>query len=400
MSLRIKKRPAKKTGLSTAGYTVHNRAELVKGGKHFFDVLIKQIRSSKHSIHIQTYAFADDDTGTMVANELKQAAARGVKIYLLADGYASQKLSKDFITDLRESGIQFRFFEPLLRSRNFYFGRRLHHKVNVFDGIRAIVGSMNIADRYNDTNGEKSWLDMALYVEGEAAIRLEAICWQFWLRKRHRLQPNQEALDFAAAINEDECVPIRIRQNDWVMRKIEVSRTYNSLFGQAQENIYIVCSYFLPGKVLLRQLKRASRRGVKIHVVLAGTSDVKTSKFAERYLYRWMIRHKITIYEYQPTVLHAKLSIGDGEFLTIGSYNINGLSAYASIELNLDVKHKQTALQFESQVKKIIENDCKKVVPEEYVRHLLTPRQFMYWLSYQLMNFVLMIATFYYKQHD
>lgn len=400
MSLRIKKRSAKKNGLSTAGYTVHNRAELVKGGKHFFDVLIKQIRSCKHSIHIQTYAFADDDTGTMVANELKQAAARGVKIYLLADGYASQKLSKDFITDLRESGIQFRFFEPLLRSRNFYFGRRLHHKVNVFDGIRAIVGSMNIADRYNDTNGEKSWLDMALYVEGEAAIRLEAICWQFWLRKRHRLQPNQEALDFAAAINEDECVPIRIRQNDWVMRKIEVSRTYNSLFGQAQENIYIVCSYFLPGKVLLRQLKRASRRGVKIHVVLAGTSDVKTSKFAERYLYRWMIRHKITIYEYQPTVLHAKLSIGDGEFLTIGSYNINGLSAYASIELNLDVKHKQTALQFESQVKKIIENDCKKVVPEEYVRHLLTPRQFMYWLSYQLMNFVLMIATFYYKQHD
>lgn len=400
MSLRIKKRSAKKTGLSTSGYSVHNRAELVKGGKHFFDVLIKQIRSAKNSIHIQTYAFADDDTGTMVANELKQAAARGVKIYLLADGYASQKLSNDFVTDLRESGIQFRFFEPLLRSRNFYFGRRLHHKVNVFDGIRAIVGSMNIADRYNDNNGEKSWLDMALYVEGEAAIRLEAICWQFWLKKRHKLQPNQEALDFAAAINEDECVPIRIRQNDWVMRKIEVSRTYNSLFGQAQEKIYIVCSYFLPGKVLLRQLKRASRRGVKIHVVLAGTSDVKTSKFAERYLYRWMIRHKITIYEYQPTVLHAKLSIGDGEFLTIGSYNINGLSAYASIELNLDVKHKQTALQFESQVKKIIENDCKKVVPEEYVRHLFSPRQFMYWLSYQLMNFVLMIATFYYKQHD
>jgi cardiolipin synthase len=270
----------------------------------------------------------------------------------------------------------------------------------VFDSIRAIVGSKNIADRYNDTDEEKSWLDMAIYVEGEAAMKLEAICWQFWLKKRHKLQPNHEALEFAKAIAEDECIPVRIRQNDWVMRKIEISRSYASLFGSAKEHIYIMCSYFLPGKKLLRELKRASKRGVKIEVVLAGTSDVKTSKFAERYLYRWMFRHNIVIYEYQPTVLHAKMSIADHETMTIGSYNINGLSAYASVELNLDIKSKKIAAQFEQQVKKIIKEDCKKVDPKEYVYHLFTPRQLLYWLSYQMMNIVLMIATFYYKQHD
>jgi cardiolipin synthase len=373
---------------------------MVNGGKYFFDLHLKLIGEAKHSIHLQTYAFAEDETGIQIADALKDAARRGVKVYLLADGYASQKLSKEFKDGLKEAGVHFRYFEPLLKSRNFYFGRRLHHKVTVFDSVRAIVGSKNIADRYNDTPGEKSWLDMTIYVEGETAMKLEAICWQFWLKKRYKLQPPHEALEYAEAIPEKERVQIRIRQNDWVMRKIEISRSYFALFSSAQKSIYIMCSYFLPGKKLLRQLKKAAARGVKIQVVLAGTSDVKTAKFAERYLYRWMFRHGISIYEYQPTVLHAKMCIVDSESMTIGSYNINGLSAYASIELNLDVKNERIAGKFEKQVKQIMADDCKVVKADDYVYHLFTPRQLLYWLSYQLMNLVLTVATFYYKQRE
>jgi cardiolipin synthase len=398
----VKEKKARKIARAVvkSGYSKRNRVKIVKGGRQFFDVFVKLIGESKKSIHIQTYAFDDDETGRLVTNALIEAAARNVSIYILADGYASQKLSKAFLQELKEKGIHFRHFEPLLKSRNYYFGRRLHHKVAVFDEVRALVGSMNIADRYNDTAGEKSWLDMALYVEGEAALQLQVICWRLWLKSKRKMTPSKEAVDFAASIPEEEGVTVRVRRNDWVMRKIEISRSYYSLFGGAKDTIYIMCSYFLPGKHLLRQLKRAVRRGVKVYIVLAGTSDVKMAKFAERYLYRWILRNKMELYEYQPTVLHAKMSIADTEKITLGSYNLNGLSAHASIELNLDVTNKELGKNMEAQIKQIIANDCKKVDPDTYVRKIFTLRQFMFWASYQLLNFILTISTFYFKQQE
>jgi len=77
--------------------------------------------------------------------------------------------------------------------------------------------------------------------------------------------------------------------------------------------------------------------GVIIKVVQAGISDIALSKYAERYMYRWLLRNKVEIYEYQKTVLHGKIAVCDDQWMTVGSYNVNNLSAYASIELNLDV---------------------------------------------------------------
>jgi cardiolipin synthase len=88
-------------------------------------------------------------------------------------------------------------------------------------------------------------------------------------------------------------------------------------------------------------LRNAARRGVSVKVILAGKSDIMLSKNAERYLYDWLLRKKIGIYEFQPTVLHAKITVCDSEIVTIGSFNVNNISAYASLELNLDVKHKR-----------------------------------------------------------
>ncbi|MEO7923998.1 MAG: phosphatidylserine/phosphatidylglycerophosphate/cardiolipin synthase family protein [Chitinophagaceae bacterium] len=383
------------------GYTLRNRIKPVRAGKHFFDLLLKLVSEANDSVHIQTYAFDDDATGTMVADALIEAAQRKVEVYVLADGFASQGLSAAFIRKMLNAGIHFRHFEPMLKSKYFYFGRRLHHKIVVVDNVKALVGSMNIADRYNDREGEKSWLDVALYVEGEAAVELQEVCWRLWLKKKRKnISPGKKVRDFIAAIPEKEHTPVRIRQNDWVMQKIEISKSYYTLFGNAKHTIYIMCSYFLPGKRMLRYLKQAGRRGVKIHVVLAGTSDVKTAKFAERYLYRWLLRNNMNIYEYQPTVLHAKTSIADGQLFTIGSYNLNGLSAYASIELNLDVKDEKAGHAIEAQIKKIIKEDSKPVDPDTYVHHLFHPRQLLLWLSYQFMNFMLTITTFYFRQKE
>jgi cardiolipin synthase A/B len=153
-------------------FSDNNRVKLVRGGREYFDLLLQLIHSAKEFIHLQTYIFSHDETGSLVADALKKAAERNVAVYLLVDGYASQALSKSFIADLKSAGVNFRFFEPLFRSRNFYFGRRMHHKVFVADARHSLVGGINIADRYNDFEGHPAWLDFALYCEGETGKKI------------------------------------------------------------------------------------------------------------------------------------------------------------------------------------------------------------------------------------
>ena len=160
---------ASKALANTDAFTQHNQVSLIRSGKQYFDKLVQLIDDAKIIIHIQSYIFDDDETGNQVADALKNAAKRKVEVYLMADGYASQVMSQSFIDDMREAGIQFRFFEPLFKSKYFYFGRRMHHKIAVFDSKCALIGGVNIANRYNDLPGEPAWLDFALYTEGEIA---------------------------------------------------------------------------------------------------------------------------------------------------------------------------------------------------------------------------------------
>src|SRR5690242_11630099 len=121
-------------------FTSRNRVKIIRGGAEYFNLLLELINNAQESIHLQTYIFGNDETGNMVAEALMAAAKKKVNVYLLADGYASQSLSKKMIQSFEAAGVRFRFFEPLLKSKNFYFGRRLHHKIFVADGKYSLTG--------------------------------------------------------------------------------------------------------------------------------------------------------------------------------------------------------------------------------------------------------------------
>ena len=154
--------------------------KLVRGGQEYFETLIGLINKAQDSIHLQTYIFDDDATGLQVLTALTEAVKRKVNVYMLADGYASQRISRHILQEIRTSGIHFRYFEPLFKGKNFYFGRRMHQKIFVADAKYALVGGINIADKYNDLPGKPAWLDFALYAEGEIAIQLCVQCWKTW----------------------------------------------------------------------------------------------------------------------------------------------------------------------------------------------------------------------------
>lgn len=383
-------------------YTSRNRISLVHSGEDYFSLLLKLIEKAKQAIHLQVYIYDDDETGKQVGDALKAAAKRGVAVHLHVDGYASQKLKGEFRNEMIAAGVHFKFFEPLLKSRHFYFGRRLHQKIFVTDGLYSLVGGLNIGDRYNDMPDEKAWYDVALYSEGEISYHLHLICNAMW-RKRRKLKDTihkKEIEEFCDSIPKDERQMIRIRQNDWVKRKSEVWNTYRMLFAQANESITIMCSYFLPGRTYRKLLSRASARGVKIKVILAGKSDVAVSKNAERYLYDWLLRKNIRIYEFETTVLHAKMSVVDGDMVTIGSFNVNNISAYASLELNLDVKSKEFASHVHEVMDEAIAKDCKSVTAENYRSSTNIFRKLWQKICYTFVNAMLTLFTFYFKQED
>jgi cardiolipin synthase A/B len=350
-----------------SGYSDQNKIRLVRGGKPYFDQVIEMIDGAREIIQFQVYIFDYDETGKAVAEALIAAAKRNVEVYLVTDGYASQKLPKTFIQEAEKSGIHFRFFEPLFKSRHSYFGRRMHHKVIVVDNRFALVGGVNISNHYNDLPHQPGWLDFALFMEGQVANELCRVCEEIWngylpLKPVHLCNGKDVSFD----ILPDEFCEVRVRRNDWITKKNQVSRSYIEMFNRAEDHIIMMSGYFLPGPVIRRNMKKAAARGVKIKLILAGMSDVMVAKYAERYMYNWIFRNNIELFEYKPCVLHGKVATFDKKWATIGSYNVNIISAYASLELNIDVHNSKFAGMLDDTMEKIIQNDCLQVTKENF----------------------------------
>ncbi len=380
-------------------YTTRNKVKLIRGGNEYFTQLLLLINSAQHSIHLQIYIYHDDETGLMIGEAMMNAAKRNVQVYFIADGYASRAMSKSFITRLQNAGIHFKYFEPFFKSKHFYFGRRLHRKVFIADGKHALVGGMNITNRYNDMPGTPAWLDFAMYVQGEAAVQLFQVCTDIWKwNKPQIIQLPNDIEDFLQKIPQTEYCSVRVRRNDWIKNKNEIWRSYFELFNHADKSIIIMCSYFLPGMELLKRLSKAAKRGVQIKIILAGPSDVMIAKYAERYLYNRLLKNDIAIYEYQPNVLHAKLAITDGHWVTLGSYNINNISALASIEVNLDVRNKVFAHKVQQQMEEIIEQDCTRITSETYKLNSGFFERLRQKISYYFIKIAINLFRFHFKR--
>jgi cardiolipin synthase len=369
---------------------------LVRGGRKYFDLLIKMLDGARDSIHLQVYILNNDETGKTVIAALERAAARGVLVYVMVDGYASQSLPREVIHQVREAGVNFRFFEPILKSHNFYFGRRLHHKVVVADEKCGMVGGLNIADRYNDMPGIEAWMDWGVFVEGEVAAQLFNICEELWRKSSRYVQHPHKHIPLPADLLQEHCL-VRVRRNDFVRNKNQVSASYFEMFNKATEQITIMSSYFLPGRVIRKKIEAASKRGVNIRLILTGNSDVRIVKYAERYIYAWIFKNKISLYEYQKNVLHGKLSTYDDKWVTAGSYNVNFISAYASIELNLDISDEQFAKTVKHTIDEIIKNDCAEILENEYGKKYNYFQRAVQKVAYECIQAIFFLFTFYFR---
>ncbi|MBO6829405.1 MAG: hypothetical protein JJ876_07590, partial [Muricauda sp.] len=330
--------------------------ELVRSGEDYFLRLEKLIDKAEKEIHLQTYIFENDETGNRIASCLKKAAQRKVKVYVLLDAYGSAALPNSFTQDLVQHGILFRFFSPLFSLNNFYIGRRMHHKIVVADEKMALIGGINIADKYHGTTGSEPWLDYAVQLNCPAAENLQKLCSDYFFKKGSSKKIPPVLHSAGSAL-------VGILQNDWLQRKTEVCDAYTNAFIHAKKEIVIVGSYFLPGNRLAKALKKACKRGIRTTVILAGISDVPLVRRATEHLYSSFLDGHVRIFEWNKSVVHGKAAVVDNKWSTIGSFNLNSLSCYGSIEMNVEVHSGEFAENLRADFEMVI-SQCSEITKE------------------------------------
>jgi cardiolipin synthase len=187
-----------------------------------------------------------------------------------------------------------------------------------------------------------------------------------------------------------------VRRNDRLAGRAEVVAGYRALVRGAERELLLMGSYFLPGRSVRGWLRDAVRRGVEVHVVLTGHIDVWLSKHAERYLYGRLLGMGVRLHEYLPTVLHAKCAVADGRVSTVGSFNVNHLSAYASIEMNVDVHDDRFGAALASEMRRVITGECREVTKLDMSRTGWMTRLGQ-WLAYRTVRLLFSVVTWRYR---
>jgi cardiolipin synthase len=365
-------------------YIKAESVELVHSGNHFFEVTKEMIRSAKKTIHLQTFIFSEDATGKEIAEELINAATRGVKIWILPDGYGSKEMSKTFIAEFRKVGIQFRFFSPLFSSESRSQLRRLHHKILVVDKTLLLVGGINIGNKYHGTEKEMAWLDYAVLVKGKCAAQVHDFCDMLYRKKNIFWEDLREMSGE---------IPIRFRVNDWLRGKNEIYRSYKNAFRRSHHSVTVVGCYFLPGFFFLRYIINAVKRGVKVKIIVGAISDIPFFHSAEKYLYDYLLRNGVEIYEWNGSVLHGKAAIVDDEWCTIGSYNLNNLSKYKTIEFNVDIKDVPFAQKFQEHINSILTANCSAIKQDHFKKKGLFTKLRMALAYYYYRFFMYLVSS-------
>ena len=382
-------------------YSLRNRVALLRSGERYFEVLLRMIADARQEFHLQTYILEPDTTGRLVLEALIAAAARGVAVYIQLDAYGSGKLDDTLLSDLRRKGIRVRKYGRLISRGKLHLGRRMHHKITVMDNHTALVGGINISDNYSGWNGKPPWLDYAVVVQGETARQLNRICRKRWKDPdpQHELPSRESARVPFEGLSANDRVPVRITQTDFLRRKQETAASYRQAIRQARNSLVFVGGYFLPGGLARRLLKKAARRGVAISLIVSAESDVGVVRNSRRYLYGWLLRNGIRIFEYHPSNVHGKLLLKDNSFVSIGSYDLNNLSTYSNIELNLDIRDLEFSEIVRSELEAVVAGSCHEVTRTQHGQEGIF-RKFVDWASYQLVKTLFILSVWLANRDD
>ena len=290
--------------------------------------MLAALQSARRSIRLEVYIFRDDPTGNRWLAALIAAARRGVQVRVQIDAVGSLELSDAFWEELRSASGEVRWFHRFGSGR--YLARD-HRKLCVVDEEMAFVFGFNIGDHYDGDGFTSGWLDVGVTVRGTAVPALVSVFDEIYGRTDRRpavvarFQRRREP-KFVVGIDAVQILPVSPGRRE--------SCLLQSLYCDLPraKRIWLISPYFLPPPKLRRVLRRAAQHGADVRLVLPARSDVTLSQYAARRLYAGLFRAKISVYEYEPQMVHAKIFLID-EIVYVGSSNLDPRSLFLNYEL-------------------------------------------------------------------
>ncbi|WLR51593.1 cardiolipin synthase [Bacillus tianshenii] len=312
-----------------------SETKVLTDGEEKFEELKKWLKRARHHIHLEYYIVRNDDIGKELKDILIERAQKGVEVRFLYDAVGSWQLSRSYIHELRENGVEVVPFSPvkipLLNSRiNF----RNHRKIVVIDGNVGFVGGINVGDEYlgrDEYFGH--WRDTHLFVKGEGVRSLQLIFLQDWyyMTGKPLLTPNYLSPDL---VHEENLGGVQMLaggpDNDFDV----IKNVYFSMIISAKESIWIATPYFIPDEDILSALRIAALSGVDVRILMPSRPDKRIVFHASRSYFPELLEAGARIYEYERGFLHSKIVIVDKELASIGTSNMDMRSFHLNFEVN------------------------------------------------------------------
>ena len=347
---------------SLISYTEGNRLTLLQNGADFFPALEAAIDQASSHVYLESYIYADDETGKRIAAALVRAAQRGVATHLIIDGFGAQDYPASALEALRAAGVDALVYRRQISPWRFRRQRlrRLHRKLAVVDYRVAFVGGINII---NDAAapGLPPQFDFSVAVEGPlvAAVLCEMRTLHAHMQRIRLRMPEIVANCPPPPACGDMRAAFIQRTN--LKHRREIERVYLRAIGKARHEIILANSYFLPGRRFRNALLQATARGVKVKLLLQGRIEFRIVHYASRALYDELLTGGIEIYEYQPSILHAKVAVIDQVWATVGSSNIDPTSLHFSREANVAVFDRDFASDLYTHLQSAIDTESRRI---------------------------------------
>jgi cardiolipin synthase A/B len=332
--------------LTGAALSDGNRIDILKNGVEIFPSMLSAIKAARKTINLEFYIYWDGEIGRLFAESLAERARAGVKVNVVLDSVGSSQMSPELVLFLERNGISVEWYHPIRWYTLSRVNHRTHRKLLVVDGEVGFCGGVGIADLWlGNADSKEHWRDTVARVEGPAVTQMQFAFMDNWVKSRGELLTG---LDYFPQLSPRGSCRAQVLKSSPSEGSSAVKLMYIVSIVSAQKSIYLSSAYFIPDHDTMRALEGAVRRGVDVRVIVPGEyTDVPIVRHAGRFYYNRLLRRGIRIFEYQPTMMHAKTMVVDGIWTTIGSSNFDDRSFKLNDEVNVNVYDEGVAAQME-----------------------------------------------------
>jgi cardiolipin synthase A/B len=329
-----------------------NKVTALQNGNEIFPAMLLAIRSAQRSITFETFIYWSGEIGEMFSQALSERARAGVLVSVIIDWVGSTRMDQSLLDSMQVAGVQLHRYRPL---HWYNFGRmnnRTHRKLLVVDGRIGFTGGVGIADQWTGDGGDpEHWRDIHFRIEGPVVAQMQAAFNDNWIKTTGQVL---NGASYFPALQEEGGMEAHVFVASPSGGSESMHLMYLLAIAASEETIDLAASYFVPDRLLVEALIAARGRNVRVRILLPGPHmDSLTVKIASKADWGELLHAGAEIHVYQPTMLHTKLLVIDGEFVSVGSTNFD----MRSIRLNDEASLNIYSSDFATQMTAVFEDD-------------------------------------------